>query len=335
MQKFFHRFTRHLQSSFQLFVIMVMASCGVIGITPFAIYRFWQGSYLLALAELVTVVALIWAGSHAWRTLDTVKPSLALSIIFSITAVIASLKLGVIGFFWVFPLILFNFFAIAPRHAVLVMLAICLVLCGFQVLAPEPFVSDEQLLSFLVACLVASMLTYVFAQRLFEQQDHLQQLAVLDPLTGALNRRAMDEHLENACEDRRNPGYGLLLLDLDFFKTVNDEFGHSAGDQALADLVRLVQGILRQHDRLYRFGGEEFAVLIPGADQPVLQLVAEKIRNHIFANLRVGDRYLSVSVGGALLCRRESWQQWLERADQALYQVKSAGRNGVLIAPEC
>lgn len=332
MPKFFLRLSRRLHSSFQLFVISIMAACGVIGILPFAVYRFLQGSYYLALAEVITVLALILAALYAWRTHDTVKPSLVLAIIFSITAVMASVKLGVIGFFWVFPLILFNFFAIAPRHAVLLMLTVCTVLAGIQTMGSEPFVRDDQMLSFLVTCLVASMLTYVFAQRLFEQRDHLQQLAILDPLTGALNRRAMNEHLQEAQDDRRNPGYGLLLLDLDFFKQINDQFGHAAGDQALADLVLMVQDILRQHDRLFRFGGEEFAILVPNADLQILHVVAEKVRKHIFANLRVGNRYLSVSVGGALLNEQESWQQWLERADQALYKVKSEGRNGTLIA---
>lgn len=335
MHKQLRRLERRLRSSFPLLVITLLATCGVLAVTPFAIYRLIQGNYLMVVAEACTLIALVAAVAYAWRTHDTTRTGFVMVSVLSLTAILASVELGAVGLLWVFPLMLTSFFVVTPGYAAFLILTVCGLLVTAHLFGATPLIGHELILSFLVTCLVSTLLTYLFAKRLFTQRDHLQQLALIDPLTGALNRRAMQEQLQHVSQDRRNvQGYGLLLLDLDFFKQVNDDFGHPVGDRALIDLVALVKGILRQNDRLFRFGGEEFAILAPAMNVQALHAIAEKVRLQIFNNLQAGDRFLTVSIGGALLRGGEDGEQWLARVDQALYQVKSAGRNSVHIVED-
>jgi len=192
------------------------------------------------------------------------------------------------------------------------------------------------MISFLVTGLIASLFTYIFAYRTNTQRDQLQAMAILDPLTGARNRRAMNDELRIAVSTHRRHGssHGVLVMDLDHFKQINDKFGHPAGDQVLTEFVELIQQCSRQENRLFRFGGEEFLLLLPNTDQSGLQAAAEHLQVQVNAELRGPGGPVTMSVGGALLRRDEHWEAMLQRADECLYQAKSSGRNCIIIADE-
>lgn len=331
------RLLRRLRSDFQLSIITLMGLFGVIGVTPYAVYRLTTGNYLVGSADTVIVVSTVLAVLYAWRTGDTVKPGIYLAIIFSVGSTLIAINLGVNGLFWIYPLILFNFFMVSPGKALLATLLVLVSLVAYGQHNPGAvFESDYQMVSFLVTSMMASVLSFVFAYRTTSQRDQLQQLAIHDPLTGARNRRAMNEELKIAASSHRRHGnsYGVLTMDLDHFKRVNDNYGHQAGDQVLVDFVELIKNSSRKEDRLFRFGGEEFLLLLPNTDRVGLLAAAQQLQQQVAHNLRSPGGAVTMSVGGAILRRDEHWEDMLERADQRLYRAKSAGRNCVVIADE-
>ena len=328
------RMLKRLRNDFQLSIITLMGLLGVVGISPYAIYRLAQGNYLVGIADVVIVTSTVFAVLFAWRTGDTVKPGICVSVIFSAAATLITIKLGVNGLFWIYPLILFNFFMVSPGKALSATLLVMAALAGHALYWPGTvFESHYQMISFLVTSGTASGLTFIFASRTRNQRDQLQQLAVLDPLTGARNRRAMNEELKIASASQRRHGdcYAVLVMDLDSFKQINDTYGHQAGDQVLMDFVELLKAHSRKEDRLFRFGGEEFLLLLPNTDLASLQVVASHLQQQVAQHLQGPGGPVTMSSGGAILQRGEHWEAMLKRADQHLYQAKSAGRNRAIL----
>lgn len=328
------RMLRRLRNDFQLSIITLMGLFGVIGITPYAIYRLATGNYLVGSADSIIVTSTVLAVIYAWRTGDTVKPGIYLATIFSVGATLIAVNLGVNGLFWIYPLILFNFFMVSPGKALIATILVLISLVTYGQLNPKAvFESDYQMVSFLVTSMMASTLSFIFAYRTNNQRDQLQQLAIHDPLTGARNRRAMNEELKIAASTFRRHGnaYGVLIMDLDHFKRINDNYGHQAGDQVLVDFVELIKSSSRKEDRLFRFGGEEFLLLLPNTERAGLLAAAQHLQQQITQHLRGPGGAVTMSVGGAILRRDEHWEDMLQRADQRLYRAKSAGRNCIII----
>ncbi|MFT4113659.1 diguanylate cyclase [Silvibacterium sp.] len=169
-------------------------------------------------------------------------------------------------------------------------------------------------------------------QRLREANHKLKQLAATDALTGLYNRRAFDLYLrrEWRLSARRQKPLGLLAIDLDHFKRINDTYGHADGDRVLKKVAQVLQEQVRGSDVVARLGGEEFAVLLPGTGQEDAAHVAEGLRAAVEAELCGGHR-VTVSIGvaaGTNLARSEECLL-LPQADAALYVAKGAGRNRV------
>ena len=167
-------------------------------------------------------------------------------------------------------------------------------------------------------------------------QQELHTLARIDPLTGVSNRLAIDEAttrlLERAIRQRQS--LGVLMLDADHFKSVNDRFGHSSGDKVLRALASRIRATLREIDVIGRVGGEEFVVLSPAIDLPAALLLGERIRLMVESTpMLIDDNVLqlTVSVGVAVTALAEcDGAKVLQRADKALYAAKRAGRNRVM-----
>lgn len=167
----------------------------------------------------------------------------------------------------------------------------------------------------------------------------LQRVAALDPLTSIYNRRFGIERLkeEVARSQRSGDSLGLLMLDLDHFKSVNDTYGHIVGDRVLQSTVAAARQVLRDGDVLVRYGGEEFLVILPGAGRRDLTDMAERMRRSISEAETVtsGHRVsITVSIGGAGLPDQvvRDPMGLIGIADQALYTAKAAGRDRTVIA---
>ncbi|HKK15018.1 MAG TPA: GGDEF domain-containing protein [Gammaproteobacteria bacterium] len=170
-------------------------------------------------------------------------------------------------------------------------------------------------------------------RRLEANEKRITELMLTDPLTGAANRRHLDQYLAGClgAARRRQSEVCVIMADLDHFKTVNDTFGHDVGDLVLREFVRLAKRCIRDEDLLARFGGEEFAIVLP--DTPLEQghRVAERIRQCLEA-ARIESSGVKVTASfGVFAARDAAPNDLLSVADQALYASKSAGRNRVTL----
>lgn len=169
-------------------------------------------------------------------------------------------------------------------------------------------------------------------------QKELHLLARVDPLTEVKNRLAISEEASRLLSQAARQGQtlGVLMLDADHFKAVNDRFGHAGGDEVLRALVASIRATLRGNDVVGRVGGEEFVVLSPGTDLRTAMALGERVRRTVESTpLRIDDQCLrltvSVGVAVAALSERDA-AAVLQRADKALYEAKRAGRNRVMAA---
>ncbi|RON46183.1 hypothetical protein BK666_13635 [Pseudomonas frederiksbergensis] len=163
------------------------------------------------------------------------------------------------------------------------------------------------------------------------------QSALRDPLTGTGNRVAMDQTLQREIEMSRRhlQPLSLLMLDIDHFKRVNDSHGHSAGDEVLKAVAASIKDQLRNVDMVFRFGGEEFLILLSNTTREAAAMVGERLRFAAQAQEYVADGQsieLTVSLGCSTLLPGESAESLLRRADSALYVAKREGRNRLAMA---
>ncbi|CAN5717087.1 GGDEF domain-containing protein [soil metagenome] len=321
---------QRLRSDFRFAVITLFGVIAVMGITPFAVFRFLRGEWLAGWVDTGIVLSIALGVLHVWRGGSLRAASLAVVIATTFGCLWIALLLGLPGLLWMYPVLISHYLLLDRREAVVVSVAAV----GFLLLHGGPFESGLQRGMFLVSAGVVALFAYAFAQRTDRQRAQLEALANQDALTQAANRRALVQEMAIAvaAQRRGQAGQGLLLLDLDHFKRVNDEFGHEAGDAVLIEFVRIIQRSSRANDRLFRAGGEEFVVLVTGTGPADLAACAENLRAKVNEELGVGGRPITVSIGGALLATGESAQDWMARADAAMYRAKGAGRNRVEMA---
>lgn len=170
--------------------------------------------------------------------------------------------------------------------------------------------------------------------------DKARQQAFNDALTGLMNRRGFDNALEESISDARENGsfLCLLLIDIDHFKTVNDTHGHLVGDKVLRGLSKLLVNQMRGNDFLSRYGGEEFAVILPNTPITGAFTVAENLRLSALklrlTHVKTGNRLTEISISTGVACYRkgEKTEDFINRCDKALYRAKHLGRNKTVIA---
>lgn len=316
-----------VRNNFQFGIILLFGVIAVVAITPFAIYRFWSGNTLAGTVDLGILVCIIATVLYAWRGGNVRHAGLVVMLASTTGGLVIVKLLGLAGLLWMYPILLANFLLVERRWALLIAgLAIATVL-----LEGSAFDSVLERMTFFATMSVTTLFSAIFASRTESQRTRLESLAAHDILTGAGNRLSMEQALLGVVEGRRegDDETGIAVLDLDHFKDINDQYGHEVGDQVLVRFVALVQRNIRRTDRLFRYGGEEFVLLIPGVDSAQLQQIVEHVRATIAAELHHESGHVTVSIGAVILQTGEDWQAWLGRADAAMYRAKRAGRNRV------
>jgi|GEM_PF-3088605 len=185
-----------------------------------------------------------------------------------------------------------------------------------------------------IVCLWGVSLIKEQAHKSHGHAEVMAEAASRDALTGALNRRGVFRILEDMADnpETQNESCALILFDLDHFKQINDTKGHDKGDETLVALSELTQAALRSHDRLARWGGEEFLILAPGLSCENAVKLAERLRRDLEKADSAALEGVTASFGISRLIPSESFGQAIKDADEALYKAKAGGRNQVVSA---
>jgi diguanylate cyclase (GGDEF)-like protein len=171
-----------------------------------------------------------------------------------------------------------------------------------------------------------------YQRRLEQMNQVLVEQTTTDPLTGLKNRRAFDHIMneQSSRTERSHSPLALALIDVDHFKSLNDESGHVAGDEALQQVALLLQSHARTYDHVARYGGDEFALILPDTSLDAAMVVAQRVRKAV-EDFKWSHQPLTISVGVATTTTVQGSMNIVERADRALYQAKRKGRNCVVL----
>jgi diguanylate cyclase (GGDEF)-like protein len=187
----------------------------------------------------------------------------------------------------------------------------------------------------LVATAALILSTVILSGALVESDRAHRRRSTLDPLTGLFNRNALEQRLAeldgSPCDETKGQSHALLLCDLDHFKRVNDQLGHATGDAVLQDVAYTMRAILRAGDSIYRIGGEEILVVLPGASEQDAVVIAERLRQAVRKRRPAGVA-VTISIGAAVTKRDAvNTDDLVARADAALYAAKAEGRDTVFV----
>lgn len=324
------RIRAQFRDDYQFAMIVLFGVLAVVFVSGFTIYRYANGFMLGGTVDLLIVIAMLLVLIYALRAGETVRAGYFFATVSVVACIASAMMFGHTGVLWGYLTLWVNFLLTNRRFAVFMNLFLMTAL----IFETNLFQSVVEGVTYIVTGGLITTFAWIFAGRLAGYQSQLEKLALQDPLTYAGNRRMMKRDLNASISARHREGRSctLLLLDLDEFKRLNDEQGHETGDQALSDFADLVRAQIRAEDGFYRFGGEEFVLLLPGhGDDSGLQ-TAESLHRRISGRLEYGGQLLRFSAGVAVLGVDEDWPAWLARADRAMYQAKHEGRDRVVLA---
>ncbi|MFC0676578.1 diguanylate cyclase domain-containing protein [Lysobacter korlensis] len=322
---------QRLQSDFRFALITLFGALATVCLLPIAGYRFATGDVAAGVIDLVVVAVIAGSVVYMWRGGSVEWAGRAAAGIGAIGVIVVASLVGLSGLLWTYPAVVAGFLLIERRHAIAYGAVTVLIVAA----TGQGFDSGFMRVAFAVTGLVVGLFAYIFAHRTEHQRMQLERLVTRDTLTSAANRRAMEQELPIAVETSRrgNVPVSLAVLDIDHFKRINDGHGHETGDRVLVDFARVIGAATRRGDRLFRYGGEEFVLLLPGIDTTALASLCDTLRARVADMVEVDGRPITVSIGAAELGARESVSEWLARADSAMYRAKRDGRNRVVVAP--
>ena len=310
-------------------ILMLLCALSIPSILPFGIYRLLQGSWASAIVDMALVLAMAAVIVHVWRTGRYQVTSVCVAIFYTGGMLVTVYLRGVGLVYWVYPTMISAYFILRPAVALAInsvgLVALVAILFGR--------VEVVNLATIIVTVGLVNLFAYIFSYRTGIQTRRLHTAAERDFLTGVGNRRALDRHLAEYAQERRPQlQSSLLLLDLDHFKQVNDQYGHAAGDKVLVRLAELMKRHTRSSDRVFRYGGEEFAIIASGAGLGSATILAEGLRNAVASAKLLEDHPITISIGVAYMDKQHTPEDWLAQADKMLYAAKQGGRNAVRVA---
>lgn len=298
-------------------------------LVPLCINHFYQGRYLLGLGSLAIVALFAFLAWNCHR--DRYNPLITfIALVPVITLFLAYTfhKMGMIAAFWCYPAVLSFYFMLRERQAWIANVV-------FHVaILPQAWITlaAPHALRLTITLIAVSAFSAIFVRIITSQQKKLELRVATDPLTGLLNRTLLNSTLEHAVlqNNRMDTPMTLVALDLDFFKEINDNLGHDAGDKVLHGIGKILRERIRRSDKIFRLGGEEFLALLYDTDLKLGLQLAEELRHTIESQPVLPDHPVTVSIGVATLETHENWDDWMKRCDKNLYRAKQDGRNRVI-----
>ncbi len=309
---------------------LILSAAGALGVAPFAVIRWLSGDWLIAAIDTVIVCSLVFLGTYVFRTRRVRGASIAIAVLSMAGTLLTVYLRGTQQVYWAFPALMASFYLLKPREAVAITLTMTAAILPQLLRELDPFQAG----TIAITIIVTTAFAYTFSEINSRQQQQLMLLATKDPLTGAGNRRALEQKITEVIAAYRRSGLpaSLMMIDLDHFKRINDIHGHATGDQILRRLTEILNLRLRINDGLYRIGGEEFVVIVENKDRIAAARLAEQLRTLVEVNELVPESSVTISLGIAELGVEDTFDDWLSRADEALYDAKRAGRNTVRFA---
>jgi diguanylate cyclase (GGDEF)-like protein len=308
------------------YIILSISGASALCIAPFFFIRAFNSEWSIALLDLFAVISTTSLFTYVYSTSKIHFARWVLALL-CISIVVATIGIkGAQQIVWLYPAIICIFFLLKPQQS-LIITSTMIILLGVVLWGQLNYIFIVQ---YIFSTLITLLFSYAFADLMLRQQTMLKELSVKDPLTGTGNRRAMEEKLLDITEQSctlKVPNPFLILIDLDEFKKVNDQYGHSVGDNILCDFADLVSQKLTTDDHLYRFGGEEFVVISHKSNQENASILAELLRESIDQHSFDKNLHVTISLGIAEYTPDETGFEWLGRADRAMYKAKEAGRN--------
>jgi len=314
-----------LERTSKAYVIRALSACVSLALIPFAIHRFLVGQYSLALLDgfMVAFMAFIYFYVQKTRNLDAASHVIAAC--FFLTEIITVSIKGETQLVWCYPATIGICYLIPIKRAMLLNLSgLVVVTCILW-----STISAGHLAAFSVSLISMTVFTFVFALRNQIQKDQLETLTLKDPLTNTLNRRAFEVFLDeyDKAPPEQHKDQAMIVLDIDHFKEVNDEYGHVNGDKALIRLVKLLRTQLHHDEKVYRIGGEEFVIAPVNHKLQDAYDFADRMRKFIEHSNLLDNVPVTISIGVASYEHGQPARNWVKRADDALYSAKRNGRN--------
>jgi diguanylate cyclase (GGDEF)-like protein len=310
-------------------LLVLSVVCGL-GITPFIFFRAMQEDWAMVALDVAIVIGMVLVFAYVYKTNKTRYPSYLFLFIAQVGSTISFYLNGGHMVNWIYPAMLSTFFVAKPRYALIVNFIILLVY------SPKLFTYFEtvEIIVIIFSVSISNIITFRFTEGLRIQEKELKKLASEDYLTEVGNRRALKTYLDKLWIklQKSNALATLIILDLDHFKKINDDYGHLVGDNALVNISRLIKNTLDENHHIFRYGGEEFLIVCPcnSCNSQDGYALAEKIRNEVKNANLIKQSRMTISLGVAQYKQGESVTQWIHRVDEALYQAKNQGRDCVI-----
>lgn len=319
-----------MKSDFRFGLIIGLGVIGVSALLPITFWRGLRGDYLIALIDAGMVLVLLAGMVYIWRRGWNEGVGWFISISATLAIILAATLDITAGVYWVYCIVLVNAMLLRAATCSLLMSLGLILVMG---VVSDTFVLPIQRISFLITAIMTAVFAWAFTKRNEVQHAELERLAMHDALTGLQNRRAFDRRIAHYLKrlSVNAEQCTLALLDIDNFKQINDRHGHDVGDGVLRALAELLSKHLRDTDSVYRFGGEEFVMLLPGGNSAAMTERMEGLRRLIECKLRCNGMPVTVSIGISAWQRGDDDSSWLARADAAMYRAKREGRNRVVM----
>ncbi len=320
-----HQTEFHLKSTFWLSI-----TAGTL-ILPFGFYHLSHQHVGIGIGAMITSLSLYLVAwlSHR-KTYKTIYTFIWLTPFTTLFVAYLTNLVGITGTYWCYSTLILYYFMMSERQAWMSNALFALVNVP---LVWHLFETDEAT-RFTVTFTLVSAYSAIFLHVVARQYSDLQKMAITDKLTDLYNRTLLKDSLEQAIQQskRTNTPFTLLIMDVDHFKKINDELGHEIGDNVLKQLGVFLKDSLRDSDKVFRIGGEEFLILLYNTDEAGSVDVAEKLRNGIENLSLIPDRSVTVSIGVAGLGSVTDCKQWMKNCDKNLYAAKDMGRNRVVVS---
>jgi len=319
-----------MQRTHQELVLLGLSALAIICISPFIFIRYANNEFDVAIIDTIATLVIMSFFIFVYKTRKVKIASFSIAVL-SMAIVLVDIYLsGHTVIYWFYPTLIATYYLTPYKIALKIsLLATCILM-----LIIYPLVHTLEFTVVVFTTLLMNMFSYLIFHSVFKAQIQLQQLATTDTLTGCGNRRALEIQLSELINRHSRSLFPLCLIifDLDHFKEINDKYGHIIGDHVLKDICQIVENNTRSFEKIYRYGGEEFIILPLEVEISNAIRIANKLRNLIENNQFTLDAKLTISLGVAQYKQYELAENWIRRADIALYEAKNSGRNKVVAA---